>query len=99
MKTKDYKRAIEIIAERYEEARDEAFRETFEDFIQEYIVLDIHGKGNSFKIEDITKDDIQGFLDSWSFPSEYEWCEDKFNEERGAYEDAKYTAMKEEGII
>jgi hypothetical protein len=89
MRNSYYKRAIETIAEQYEEARDEAFSDAFKVEAMKIITNN----------EICTKDDIQGFLDNWTFPDELDWCENKFNEERGAYEDAKYQEMKDEGII
>ena len=85
MRNIDYERAIEVIAERYEEAKEEEFNDDFREWMSNQ--------------ETVDKDDIQGFLDIWTFPSEIDWCEEQFNDERSAYEDAKYQEMKEEGIM
>jgi len=75
-------RATEL-AEGYEEARDEAFNEEFRDmFSQEKYV--------------ITEEDLQGFLDSFTFPEEGDWALDQAESEYEGYMDSKYQAMKDE---
>ena len=75
-------RATEL-AEGYEEARDEAFNEEFRDmFSQEKYV--------------ITEEDLQGFLDSFTFPEEGDWALDQAESEYEGYMDSKYEQMKDE---
>jgi len=80
-------RAMEICeSDEYQEARDEAFDEELRDMFKHY-----------FNEEEqkliITYDDIQGFLDSFTFPSENVWCMEKACGEADDYGDMK---MEEE---
>jgi hypothetical protein len=82
------KQRAEELAEGYEEARDEAFNEEFRDFLcdEEFVM-------NS---EQITYDDIQGFLDNFTFPDEGEWSCDKAQSELDDIGDQQYEQWKDE---
>ena len=70
----------------YEEARDDSFNTEFRDmFVNKYKEMDF-----------VTQEDIQGFLDSFTFPDEEDWC---MNEAESAYDDladALYEQMRDE---
>ena len=83
--TRQYKADLEEIADGYQEARDEAFNNEFVKFFAELII-----EGN------ITEDDIQGFMDSFDFPSESDWCADEYESRRDSFYDAKYEEMRDE---
>ena len=68
----------------YQEARDEKFNSQFNDFLEE---LSIN--------EPTTEDDVQGFIDSFTFPDEDQWCADEYESRRDSFEDAKYEEEKE----
>ena len=89
MRTNTYKANLELIAEGYEEARDIEFDIQFRDMFNEYFLTE---KGMKIVI---TEDDIQGFIDSFDFPDEDEWCEDELESQRDAFEDAKYEEYKD----
>ena len=81
-------RAIEICEEgSYQETRDEEFDEQF---INEFF------SGNESDRETLTEDDVQGFMDSFTFPDEDEWCMDKACSEADDWADAKYEEWKDE---
>ena len=86
MRTNAYKANLERIAEGYQEARDCEFDTQLIDFIldtrEEYGV--------------ITEDDIQGFIDSFDFPEEFEYCAMEFESELDTMADMKYEQMKDE---
>ena len=84
MRTRDYKAALEEIANGYQEARDEEFNQQLIDFLP----MD--------KKIIVTEDDLQGFLDSFTFPDEADWCADEYEEKQGAYADAKYEEMRDD---
>ena len=77
-------RACEL-SEGYEDVRDETFNDEFREFIQPYIA------GIT-----LTEDDVQGFLDSFTFPEEGDWSMDKAQSEYEGYMDSKYEQMKDE---
>ena len=79
-------RACEL-SEGYEEARDEAFNEEFADMFAT--------KLGRIK-DDVTYDDVQGFLDSFTFPEEGDWAMDQAQSEYEGYMDSKYEQMKDE---
>ena len=81
----------------YEEARDKAFNDEFRDFISEYITeAGLTIDGNLTPI--ITEDDIQGFLDSFTFKDEGEWLADGYESELGDCIDRAYDEYKERDI-
>ena len=83
--TNRIKQRAEELAEGYEEARDEAFDEEFTfEFTEDGI------------LKFVTYDDIQGFLESFSFPSEGEWSMDKVQSELDDIGDQKYEQWKDE---
>ena len=77
-------RACEL-AEGYEEARDEEFNMQFQDFITS---LD--------PFNTVTVDDVQGFLDSFTFPEENDWAMDKALTELDDIGDQQYERWKDE---
>jgi len=87
-------------AEEYEEAKAEAFRDELADFIIEYISYKERKcmgiEVNPYDFHDITEDDLQGFLDSWTFPNEADWCADEYQNELETIGDIKYQEMKDE---
>ena len=91
MRTRDYKADIEKISEGYQEARDEEFNDQFRDFLcdEEYVM-----KSNTI----ITEDDVQGFLESFTFPEEFEWSASEYESQIDAYEDAKFESFKDERL-
>ena len=42
----------------------------------------------------VIEDDIQGFLDSFTFQEEFEWCINEYEEQRQAYEEVRYEKIK-----
>jgi len=77
-------RACEL-SEGYEEARDDAFNDEFVEFIT--------GTPTDDKL---TYDDIQGFLDSFTFQEEGEWAMDKALNELEDIADQKHEQMRDE---
>ena len=90
MRTNTYKANLERIAEGYEEARDIEFDIQFRDMFNEYFLTE---KGMKIVI---TEDDLQGFIDSFNFEEEFEWCASEYESQRDSYEDAKYEQMRDE---
>lgn len=83
-------RAIEIEESgEYQDAKDEAFNDEFIDFISDLLEDDKYI---------ITYDDVQGFLDSFEFPSEEEYISNRVNSELDDYNDQKYQEWKERDI-
>jgi len=78
-------RACEL-SEGYEEARDEAFNEEFTDEFKEQML----------NKQIITYDDIQGFLDSFTFQEEGDWAMDKALSELEEIGDQQYEQWKDE---
>ena len=76
----------------YEEARDEAFNEEFKDFI--------FPGGVNTNIANLiyTYDEIQGFMDSFTFPDEGEWLADGYESELSDCIDQAYQEFKERDI-
>ena len=74
----------------YQNARDEAFESEF----IEMFTSDIKNSTPKTKmLTGITEDDVQGFMDSFTFPEEDEWCMDKACSEADEWADSK---MEEE---
>ena len=85
-------RAMEIFeSDEYQEARNEEFNEQFRDFLS----------GNIEAGSVFSEDDIQGFMDSFDFPSEEDYAMGKACSEADEWADAKYEEMKERrmGIV
>jgi hypothetical protein len=59
----------------YDEARAEQFAAEFEEFMQEYM---IGNKEGVCEINEISEDDVQGFLDSFTFPDRDDWLADEY---------------------
>ena len=71
----------------YQLARDEEFNEQFTEFIV-----------GTPTDTPLTEDDVQGFLDSFEFPDEFEWIADEVESEAGDYADQAYEEYKERDI-
>ncbi len=69
--------------EDYEEARVNAFDEEFREFLKDY------------ENDIIDPDDVQGFLDSFTFQSEDEWYNEKWIEYSSGYADYCYEQEKD----
>jgi len=74
--------------EDYDEARNYEFYEQLNEFYNELIA--------EKKI--VTEDDVQGFLDSFTFPEEGEWLANEYESFLDDLEDQKYLAYKERDI-
>jgi len=85
IKRKNYKSDLDEIAEGYQVARDCEFDTKLTDFIRKTREAD----------GVVTEDDIQGFIDSFEFIEENEWCEMEYAEQIGAFEDVKYNEIKD----
>jgi hypothetical protein len=85
MRTRDIKARAEELLEGYDEARAEAFYEEFEDMFV------VNGA-----LAPIDEDDVQGFIDSFTFPDEDEWAYDQVENEIADIEDQRYQQMKDE---
>ena len=81
MKTRDIKARMEEVEEGYEDAREEEFNEQLRDFMEGITV---------------NEDDIQGFIDSFTFPDPYNWCYDKVMNEIEDIADQKLQQRKDE---
>ncbi len=81
------KARAEELADGYQEARDQEFNDQFKDFTESYIT-------NS---DCITEDDVQGFMDSFTFPNEADWAWDKMQNEIEDIGDQQYQLCKDEG--
>ena len=86
MRTRNYKANLDEIAEGYQNARDCEFDTELTTFIRE--TKEEYGV--------VTEDDVQGFVDSFDFPDEYEWAAAEYESQRDSYYDAKYEEMKDE---
>ena len=86
MRTRDMKARAEESLEEYDQARTEEFNNQFVNFL----------KSCNFPQEQVDEDDIQGFMDSFQFPDEYEWAYDQAYSEYEDAQDAKYQQMKDE---
>jgi len=84
MRTRNYKADLEELEDEYQDARDDAFNDEFVEFIT-----------GTPTDEKLTFDDVQGFLDSFTFPDVADWCASEYESRRDSYEDAKYEEMKE----
>ena len=89
MRSRNYKADLEELADEYQEARDEEFNDQFKDFILP------GGVNTNTEKMFYTEDDVQGFIDSFTFPDEEQWCTDEYESRRGSFEDAKYEEEKE----
>jgi len=86
-------RAMEICESNdYQEARDEELTQQFQDFISDIVTIN---KYKECEITKITEDDLQGFIDSFTFPDENDWCMEKACGEVDDYYDAKYEEEKD----
>ena len=87
--TKRIKARAEELVEGYEDARDMAFNDEFKDMFMEHFV------GKTLPHNTINEDDIQGFLDSFSFPDEDEWAFDQVQSELDDIGDQKMEEYKD----
>ncbi len=88
-RTRDYIADLEELEGEYQEARNEEFREQLEDFLEKYV------DGAAGNVKDITEDDLQGFLDSFTFLDEAVWCAAEYESRRDSFEDARYEEEKD----
>ena len=84
------KKRAEELAEGYQDARDEAFSD---EFIDMFMLTDENGE---VLMKTFTEDDIQGFLDSFTFPDEGDWAFDAVQSELDEIGDQKYEMLKDE---
>ena len=85
MINRHYKADLEDIAEGYQTARDCEFDTQLMDFIKE--TREAEGV--------VTEDDLQGFLDNFTFPDEDEYCATEYADQIDAFEDAKYEEARD----
>lgn len=90
IRTRDLKARAEELLEGYDDAKNEAFNDEFRDFYKEY---EINIDNNI-----ITQDDIQGFIDNFTFLDEGDWSFDKVQEEIEDAADMELQLCKDEGI-
>ena len=90
MRTRDFKARAEELTDGYEEARDAEFNSQFLDFILP------PGGVKDCKAISFTEDDVQGFLDSFDFPEQWDWAYDKVQSELDDIGDQKYEQMRDE---
>ena len=86
IRTRDMKARAEELSEGYQEARDEEFTSQFlEEFPESRI-----------EINGITEDDIQGFLDSFTFEDEADWAWSKMESEIDDIGDQMHEQARDE---
>ena len=85
MRTRDIKARAEELANGYQEARDIEFNEQFRDMF-------------SIESEIITEDDLQGFLDNFTFPEEGDWAYDQVQSELDDIGDQRYQEWKDRDV-
>ena len=85
MRTREYKAALDEIEEGYQNAKDDAFHAEFKSFYESY----------AENAETIIEEDVQCFLDSFTFPDAAEWCRKEFEDRRDAFEDAKMEEARD----
>ena len=81
--TRQYKADLEELADSYQQARDDEFNQQLIDFLP----MD--------KNTVVSEDDITGFIDSFTFDSEEEWCINEYESRRDSYHDQKYQEFKD----
>jgi len=86
MRTNQIKARAEELAEGYQDARDEAFNDEFYDEFTDTGML----------TTSLTEDDVQGFLDSFTFPDKWDWAFDAVQSELDDIGDQKYEQMRDE---
>jgi len=87
LRTRDYKAKLEEYENQYQEARDDVFDQEFTlEFVENNTLMYI------------TEDDIQGFLDSFTFPDEADWCAIQVQNELETIGDIKYQEWKDRDI-
>ena len=95
MRTRNYKAEIEKLSDDYQSARDFEFTEQLTDFLSEYIYFPTT---NVVELKEITEDDITGFIDTFEFQEEYEWCASEYESRMDDYYDQKHEEMKDRRI-
>jgi len=93
MRTKNYKAELEKLSDDYQDARDFEFTEQLTQFLSEYIYFPTT---NVVELKEITEDDLTGFIDSFDFPEEWDWCMSEYESRLDTFQDAKYEEMKDE---
>ena len=81
--------------EDYQEARDEEFDKQFRDFFNDYLQKGTTHEERNHLLPDITEDDIQGFLDSFTFPDEDDWIASEYEGMLGDCADQAYEEYKD----
>ena len=80
--------------EDYQEARDEAFNEEFQDTFMKMVQT---GDTRNFIMKElVTEDDIQGFIDAFTFKDEDDWLSDEYASYIGDLQDQAYDSYKDE---
>ena len=89
MRTKNYKTEIEKLSDDYEAAKEEAFDTQFKEMFKKHFgtKLGMHVS--------VTSDDVQGFLDTFEFAEEFEWCADIYQSRLDDYDDQKYDVARD----
>ena len=90
IRTRDMKARAEELADGYQDARDEEFRDQFIDMF-----MTTNNEGEVL-MKEFTEDDAQGFLDSFTFPDENEWCWTAMESELDDIGDQEYEMLKDE---
>ena len=83
-RTRDMKARAEQLSEGYQDAKDYEFNEQFTNFIT--------GTPAS---QPLTEEDVQGFLDSFTFPDETEWSWNEMESELDDIDDQRYEEEKD----
>ncbi len=83
------KEFVENNSDKYQEARDEEFTQQLQDFLSEEGFV----KGLI-----ITEDDMQGFIDSFTFTDEADWLVSAYESEIGECADRAYDEAKDEAM-
>ena len=85
MRTRNYRAEIRELSDNYEAARDQACNDEFVKLYETLLQMN----------RLITADDLQGFLDAFTFPDEFEWCEVEYESRRDDYFDQKHEEAKD----
>ena len=81
---RDHKTGITDLMAEYYEARDEDFDTKLTEFLTEEPLY--------------TEDLIKGFLESYSFPDQFEWAEKEYYDRLVAYEDNLYDSRRDDDM-
>ncbi len=83
------KEFVENNSDKYQEARDEEFTHQLQDFLSEEGFV----KGLI-----ITEDDMQGFIDSFTFPDEFDWLASEYEGEIGECADRMFEEARDKAM-